>query len=142
MIWLSKIQRKIVTGATPGIKFMAALVRTPNMTQDELEERIANSTSLAPGDVASVFMSLRFEIGMSIANGRSVETSFGLFQSQLKVKAVNTLEEVTADTVEKVNIRYYPSKKMQKFYEKSSNKFEFVDVTPKGLQDPNETPVP
>lgn len=142
MIWLKKVKRRIAVGATPGVKFLATIVRTPNMTQDELEERIANATSLTPGDVSSVLKSMAFEIALSVSNGRSVETSLGMYQVQLKVTAVNTLEEVTVETVDKVNIRFFPNKKIQKIYEKASNKFSFVDVTPAGLQEPVEKTEP
>jgi len=142
MIWLNKVKRRIAVGVTPGVKFLAAIVRTPNMTQDELEERIANATSLTGGDVSSVLKSMAFEIALAVSNGRSVETSLGIYQVQLKVTTVETLEEVTVETIDKVNIRFYPNKKMQKIYDKGSNKFAFVDVTPTGLQEPGTEPQP
>ena len=142
MIWLNKVKRRIVVGATPGVKFLAAIVRTPNMTQDELEERIANATSLTGGDVSSVLKSMAFEVALAVSNGRSVETSLGLYQVQLKVNAVETLEEVTVETIDKVNVRFFPNKKMQKIYDKGSNKFSFVDVIPSGLQESGAEPEP
>lgn len=142
MIWLNKVKRRIAVGSTPGIKFLASIVRTPNMTQEELEERIANATSLTAGDVSSVLKSMAFEIALAVSNGRSVETSLGVFQVQLRVDTVDTLEEVTVETIEKVNIRFYPNKKIQKIYDKGSNKFSFVDVTPAGLQEPGAEPEP
>jgi len=142
MIWLNKVKRRIAVGTTPGIKFLASIVRTPNMTQEELEERIANATSLTAGDVSSVLKSMAFEIALAVSNGRSVETSLGVFQVQLKVDTVDTLEEVTVETIDKVNVRFYPNKKIQKIYDKGSNKFSFVDVIPSGLQESGAEPEP
>lgn len=142
MIWLNKVKRRIAVGPTPGIKFLASIVRTPNMTQEELEERIANATSLTAGDVSSVLKSMAFEIALAVSNGRSVETSLGVFQVQLKVDTVDTLEEVTVETIDKVNVRFYPNKKIQKIYDKGSNKFSFVDVIPSGLQESGAEPEP
>ena len=142
MIWLKKIKKLITTGYNPGEKYMAQIVRTPNMSQDELEQRIANSTSMTAGDVSNALKAFAYELGMAVASGRGVVTSVGTYQVQLKVKAVSTLEEVTTDTVEKINIRFYPNKSLQKAYEKAGNKLEFVDVTGKGYQDPSEEPVP
>ena len=135
MMWLSQIIKKITTGLNPGMKYFPALVRQPNMTKDELEREIADLSSLSPGDVSNVFKNLKIVLGKSAQNGRSVETEIGIFQIQLKVTAANTLEELSVDNVEKVNIRYIPSKDVQKTYKKENNQFMFVDVTPKGHQE-------
>ncbi|MBP1644772.1 MAG: domain fused to wHTH, Ig, or Glycine-rich motif [Bacteroidetes bacterium] len=135
MLWLSKIIKKIMTGANPGQKYMPALVRQPNMRQKELEERIADRSSLSEGDVANVIKNMGMEMAQAFANGRSVETEFGLFQVQLQVKTSETLEEVSTDNVIKVNVRFYPSKSSQKVYQKGNNQMMFVDVTPQGHQE-------
>ena len=142
MMWLSKIIRKITTGMNPGDKFMPALVRQPNMRQKELEQRIADRSSLSEGDVANVIKNMGMEMAQAFANGRSVETEFGLFQVQLQVKTSDTLEEVTTDNVIKVNVRFYPSKSSQKVYQKGNNQFMFVDVTLKGHQEKSESGTP
>ena len=135
MLWLTQIIKKITTGANPGMKYFPALVRQPNMTKDELEREIADLSSLSPGDVSNVFKNLKIILGKSAQNGRSVETEIGIFQIQLKVTAANTLEELSVDNVEKVNIRYIPSKDVQKTYKKENNQFMFVDVTLQGHQE-------
>lgn len=143
MLWLTKIIKKISTGLNPGMKFLPALVRQPNMTKNEVEQEVADLSSLSPGDVSNVFKNFGRVLGKSAQNGRSVETEIGIFQIQLKVTSANTLEELTVDNVLKVNIRYIPSKEVQKSYKKENNQLMFVDVTPSGHQEktPEEDPM-
>lgn len=145
MIWLTKLRRRISTGTTPGVKFLAKLVRPQNMTQNELCRRISNTTSLSEGDISNVIKSMKFEFELAFSEGRSIETELGIYQVQLKVKACDTLEEVTTETVEKVNIRYLLPKSIRRSLDKKMLNFAFVDVTPKGHQevsDEGTNPIP
>ena len=77
MMWLSKIIRKITTGANPGDKFMPALVRQPNMRQKELEERIADRSSLSEGDVANVIKNMGMEMAQAFDNVSNITLTKG-----------------------------------------------------------------
>ena len=138
MIWLTKLLRKISTGANPGDKYLPALVRQPNMTKEELEGRIAARSSLTEGDVANCFKNFGYEIVEAVSSGRSIETEIGIFQVRLESVASDTLEQVTTDNVKKVNVRFLLASRYRRSLAKSALKFAFVDVTPKGHQEVSE----
>ena len=97
MMWLSKIIRKITTGLNPGDKYMPALVRQPNMRQKELEQRIADRSSLSEGDVANVIKNMGMEMAQAFSRRWKRLKTQGFLENgsraRLFVAICNVLEE-------------------------------------------------
>ena len=129
----TKVKRRIVTGTTPGIKFLAIISRNGTMSEEQLIERIAAASSLAENDVLSAIRALQGEIVNATMNGITVELDqLGNFTPYLRAKAMETLEEVDASTIKRVRVNFNPN---QRFKSKlKSTGYEYRDPAPTGLQ--------
>lgn len=104
-----KKKRKITTGSSPGEKFVAQLDRGVKVNTEQLAEMMVTSSTVSKGDMLNSIDSLITQMFYVLQLGHSVKLrGFGTFYVKTKVKAVNTLEEVTADTVERITIGFIP----------------------------------
>jgi predicted histone-like DNA-binding protein len=135
----TKIKRRIVTGATPGVKFLAVISRNGIMSEEQLIERVAAASSLAENDVLSAIRALEMEIVNATMNGITVKLDqMGDFTPYLRAKAMDTLEEVDVSTIKKVKINFNPNSRFKAKLKSSG--FEYRDPAPKGLQVPVVNP--
>lgn len=133
MINYAKTKRRIVVGATPGIKFLAVLVRSSKVSQEDLITRIAAASSLAEGDVLSCLRQLQIEISASVQAGASVELDqLGMFTPYLKVTVKDTIDEVDASTIKRVRVNFTPNSLFKNKLKTTA--IEFKDPTITGLQ--------
>lgn len=102
-------KRKITTGLTPGDKFVAQPEKVQDVTTEMLAEMMVTSSTVSKGDMLNVLDSAITQMFYLLQLGHTVKLrGFGTFFVRTKVKAVNTLEEVTADTVENIGIGFRP----------------------------------
>ena len=133
MINYAKTKRRIVVGTTPGIKFLAVLVRSSKVSQEDLITRIAAASSLAEGDVLSCLRQLQIEISASVQAGASVELDqLGMFTPYLKVTVKDTIDEVDASTIKRVRVNFTPNSLFKNKLKATA--IEFKDPTITGLQ--------
>ena len=104
-----KKKRKVTTGFSPGDKYVAQLDRGEKVTTEQLAEMLVTSSTVSKGDMLNTLDSVITQMIYVMQLGLSIKLrGFGTFYVKTKVKAVDTLEEVTADTVERIGIGFLP----------------------------------
>ncbi|MCF0210392.1 MAG: HU family DNA-binding protein [Bacteroidales bacterium] len=110
-----RVKRQIMVGAEPGIKYMARLFRNNDVDLKRICKDISELSSLSEGDVLNCLKSFETVFYRYISNGHAVKLPYlGHFIPKFKSKTVNTLSQVTPETVTDVSVRFYPSKAFKK----------------------------
>lgn len=138
-----KVKRRISTGTNPGEKWLARIFHNETVGFEEIAEMISETSTLSAGDILNTLRQLETVVTWNLLQGNPVELGdLGKFYFKITAKAVDTLEEVTAETITRKYVRFRPSKR---FYKKlRETKTTFVDLDIKGLPSSNdpETPAP
>lgn len=123
----------IATGATPGMKYLAQIFRSNDVTIDQLCQEITESTTLSYPDVLACLKALEINISRHIQNGSAVKFNIlGAFIPSIRVEAKDTLEEVDASTIRFAKCRFFPSVNFKRNLAKVA--FVEADLNIKGLQ--------
>ena len=139
MINYAVSKRRIVVGATPGVKFLAVLVRSSLVSQEDLIRRISGASALAEGDVLACLRQLQIEISSAVRAGASVELDqLGRFTPYLNVLVKETEEEVNASTIKRVRVNFTPNSIFKG--KLKATPIEYKDPTITGLQTPVVNP--
>ncbi|HBN04981.1 MAG TPA: hypothetical protein DD434_04225, partial [Bacteroidales bacterium] len=98
------------------------------------------TSTLSAGDILNALRQLETVVTWQLLQGNPVELGdLGKFYFKISAKAVNTLEEVTAETITRKYVRFRPSKR---FYKKlRETKTTFLDLDIKGLPSTTETEI-
>ncbi len=138
-----KVKRRISTGTNPGEKWLARIFHNETVGFEEIAEMISETSTLSAGDILNTLRQLETVVTWNLLQGNPVELGdLGKFYFKITAKAVDTLEEVTAETITRKYVRFRPSKR---FYKKlRETKTTIIDIDIKGLQSKtgNETPTP
>ena len=138
-----KVKRRISTGTNPGEKWLARIFHNETVGFEEIAEMISETSTLSAGDILNTLRQLETVVTWNLLQGNPVELGdLGKFYFKITAKAVDTLEEVTAETITRKYVRFRPSKR---FYKKlRETKATIIDIDIKGLQSKteNETPTP
>lgn len=128
-----RVKRTINVGNNPGEKYMVQLLRREAIPMEQIAEQIANASSLTKGDIMSVLQNLQEQILGHVLNGASVRLDLlGTFSPRISVKAVNSAEEATSDTIEKFTVSFLPSTWMRNRLREVKYVYKQLDIT--GLQ--------
>lgn len=139
MINYAVSKRRIVVGATPGVKFLAVLVRSSLVSQEDLITRISGASALAEGDVLACLRQLQIEISSAVRAGASVELDqLGRFTPYLNVLVKETEEEVDVSSIKRVRVNFTPNSIFKG--KLKATPIEYKDPTITGLQTPVVTP--
>lgn len=135
-----KTKKNITVGYNPGEKYLAKIIFGETITLEKLSELVAESSSYNEGDVYNMMSLVMKKIMWLALEGNPIDFGkFGRYYPRIKAKAVNTYEEVTADTIEKFEIRFFPSTELKA--QLKNAKFEFREVATKSYA-PKPTPTP
>ena len=105
-----KVKRNICVGSNPGEKFLAMIKRGQLISEDDLCNKIAESTTLSRGEVKLVIEQLQYNIVKHAKNSHGVKLNdLGIFYPQIRAKAVNTADDVTPDTIINKRLCFRPS---------------------------------
>jgi predicted histone-like DNA-binding protein len=130
-----KKKRKITTGLNPGDKFVAQPERGDKVSTEQLAEMLVTASTVSKGDMLNTLDSVITQMIYLLQFGHSIKLrGFGTFYVKTKVRAVNTLEEVTADTVERITIGFLPDVEAKDRMKKSP-----INIIPSEEETP-ETP--
>jgi len=133
-----KTKRRISVGPTPGIKFLAKIIYGKTVSLEKLAEMVAETSAMTEGDIYSVLVQSTKAMSWLLTEGIPVDLGkFGRFYPKIKAKAVDTYEEVTAETIEGSSVRFMPSPYLSKIIKEA--KIEFHEVEPKSYT-PKPTP--
>ena len=136
-----RVKRNVRVGYNPGEKYMATIKRDSTIDLKRIYEDMTDLSSLSRGDIKSSVDNLLLVMIKYLCNGSTVNLGeFGIFTPFLSAEACDTLEEVTADTIRKVNIRFRPSKELILKLEQTSK--ELGSLEAKGYQPLHPTPNP
>lgn len=115
MLSYTKVKRQITVGATPGSKYLAVLWRGNDVTVNQIAEEISEATSLSVADVEASLSALEMVIKRHIKNGEAVKfPRLGHFIPCISAKTQATADKVTADTITKKGVRFYPTVSFRK----------------------------
>lgn len=110
-----KVKRNVTVGHTPGVKYMAQIVRGETIDFNAMADMIEKSSTVSKADVLAVLEQMQTTALWMMQAGHSVRFGdLGIFTPTAKVKAVNTEEEVTAETIQRIYTRFTPSVEMKK----------------------------
>jgi len=139
MINYAVSKRRIVVGATPGVRFLPVIVRGTKVSQEDLITRISGASALAEGDVLACLRQLQIEISSAVRAGASVELDqLGRFTPYLNVLVKETEEEVNASTIKRVRVNFTPNSIFKG--KLKATPIEYKDPTITGLQTEVVTP--
>ncbi|MDD4528414.1 MAG: HU family DNA-binding protein [Bacteroidales bacterium] len=127
------VQRMIVVGLTPGMKFLARIFRNEPVDFERIAEEISENSTMSSGDVMGVLRQLEKVIMLHILDGTTVKLgALGTFSAIINATACATKEEVKASTIKRVWINFRPSVAFSKRLK--DTKTHIVDLDIKGLQ--------
>lgn len=92
----------------------AMLFRGEKVTLDALAEEISNACSLSQADVLAALKAFQIHVQAHIKRGESVSLGdLGYIIPCIRSQAVASQDQITAETIQKVSARYYPSVKFK-----------------------------
>lgn len=104
-----KKKKRIAVGATPGVKFMAQIVKGETINFKKMADMMDKASTVNKGDILAVLDLMSATAVWMLQEGHPVKfDGFGTFVPKAKVKAMETAEEVTAQTIESIGVRYTP----------------------------------
>lgn len=129
-----RVLRKITVGATPGMKYLARIKKKKTIKFDEMSDRIQSRSSVTKGDAYGVLIQFSEIMIEELLEGNPVEIAgVGTISPEFSAKAVDTLDEVTVDTITRRKLGFRPSKKLRE--KMQSIKIELDPIEDiKGLQ--------
>jgi len=128
-----KVKRTITVGRNPGEKFQARIKRGQTIDEKDLCDEITESTTLARGEVKLVVEQLQYHIVKHAKNGESVQLKeLGIFYPSISAKAVDSVDDVTSETITRKCIRYRQNVEVRKAMDNSHTKLANMEI--KGLQ--------
>ena len=131
-----KVKRNITVGSNPGEKYLARLFRGTDVSIDQIANEISEATTVSYPDVLACLKAMETHILKYILAGQAVKLSLlGSFIPFISAKAMNTAEEVTADTIKRAGCRFFPSVNFKQAMKKC--KFLQTDMNIAGLQQQN-----
>ncbi|MBP1629398.1 MAG: domain fused to wHTH, Ig, or Glycine-rich motif [Bacteroidetes bacterium] len=105
-----KVKKNIHVGYSPGEKYLAQPVKGETIDFKAMAAMIEKSTTVSRGDTLNVLDAMATAAVTMIKAGHNVKfDGLGIFDLKTKVKAMNTPEEVTADTIERITIGFIPT---------------------------------
>lgn len=141
-LFFVRVQRMISVGLTPGLKFLARLRKKKTIGFDEIADRIQARSSMTKGDAYGVLLQTSDIIFEELMEGNPVEIEgIGTLYPVFNAKAVNTLEEVTADTITRRKIAFRPTKKLREKFQSIKVELDPIEEI-KGLQLKTDEPNP
>jgi len=113
-LFFVRVQRMITVGLTPGLKFLARIKKKQTIGFDELAHRIQARSSMTRGDAYGVLLQLSDIMVEELMEGNPIEIAgVGTIYPDFRAKAVNTLEEVTVDTITSRRLKFRPDNKLR-----------------------------
>lgn len=105
-----KRKKKITVGFSPGDKYLAQIEKGETIDFKKMAVMIEKSTTVSKGDALNVLDAMSSTAVWMLQEGHPVKfDGLGQFTPKAKVKAVDTPEEVTEETIENIGIRYTPT---------------------------------
>lgn len=134
------IQKKMIhVGYNPGEKYVARVFRSQVVTQKELAKEISASSGMSAGTLLDMLQNLLEKSAIHLSEAQTIKLDpFGTFTVGIHAKAMNTLEEVTPDTIERVYIRFTPSQELKELVANAGVKYINLDI--KGIQFRGDVP--
>ncbi len=122
--------------------YKMAAVRQQNVSYEKLLDEVSNSCGVNRSQSKAVVEALIDRMTMFMDYGMGVQLGdFGTFKTTLQCKAKKTEEELSADDVKRLKIRYYPGKRFKNMLSQMSVS-SFSDATANEDSDETEeTPV-
>ena len=114
------VKKKVLAGKDAGTeKYCPQMVKGQTVDFDKMAEMIEKVSAMSRGDILSVLDQMATTAVWMLQEGHAVRFgSLGIFTPSAKVKMKATADEVEAEDIEKLRVRFRPSselnEKMQK----------------------------
>lgn len=118
-----KTKKTITVGKNPGEKYVLAMASDGKVDTDMLCKYIERNSSISEQDIKILMRALADVISENIELGRGVNLEdLGTFLPNIHSTGSDTVEEVSANNIEKVVINFRPATRFRKEMENSSVK--------------------
>ena len=115
-----RVQRNIVVGPNPGLKYLAVIKRGRKVQMDDIYKDMTDLSSLSRGDIKNTIDNFMLVVSKYLKDGRSVDMGeFGEFQVNLRANAMDTLDDVTAKTIKTISISFRMGKELKLLIEET-----------------------
>ena len=115
-----RVQRNIVVGPNPGLKYIAVIKRGRKVQMDDIYKDMTDLSSLSRGDIKNTIDNFMLVVSKYLKDGRSVDMGeFGEFQVNLRANAMDTLDDVTAKTIKTISISFRMGKELKLLIEET-----------------------
>lgn len=122
-----RTKRIISVGPNPGVKYVAKIIYAETIGLEKLSEIVAETSAMTEGDIYSALIQSIKAMGWLVTEGHPVDFGkFGRIYPQIRAKAMESYEEVTADTIYFKSARLLPSMHLRKIM--SNAKLEFHEA--------------
>lgn len=127
------VLRKITTGFSPGMKYLAMIFRSGNVEPQTAVERIVKHSNMSKAAVVGVMVGIEDLLIEAAEDGKAVKLPYiGTFIPSIEATAMDTAEEVDASTIKRYTMRFYPSVNMNKRIKSTSGEKQSLDMA--GIQ--------
>ena len=114
MYYVKSKVRKIWIKGEQQDRCYAKLFRGETVTLNALAKEISHSTSLSEPDVLAALKAFQIHVQAHIIEGQGVAMGdLGYIFPRIKSQAVESQDLITAETIQKISARYYPSVKFK-----------------------------
>ena len=112
MINFDVIQRRNPKDGT--VKFYSQVYTSEYMTLDDIAENISRECTVTVHDIKAVLSALQEQVLFALRDGNSVRLGdLGSFRLTLSGRPCETADEVTADTIEHLRVRFTMSSRLR-----------------------------
>lgn len=95
-------------------KFYASLKKVQSVDLEYIANELAGISSISKGDVLSIIANLIDLVPKELASGRTVKLGkLGTFWLNIKSEGFEKEEDVSAEAIKKVNVRFKPSRTLR-----------------------------
>lgn len=111
---------------TKEVKYYAQADESVPVTLAEITERVEKRSTVSSADAKAVLDALQFEIKEALLDGKSVRLGdLGSFHVTLASEGTDVPEELTADKIRIVRVRFTPSSRLRRWLDRSAGDVKF-----------------
>lgn len=108
------------------VKYYAQADAVEPITLADITERVEKRSTVSSADAKAVLDALQFEIKEALLDGKSVRLGdIGSFRVTLGSEGVDVPDELTADKIRIVRVRFSPSSRLRRWLDRTAGEVKF-----------------
>lgn len=111
---------------TKEVKYYAQADAAEPLTLADITERVEKRSTVSSADAKAVLDALQFEIKEALLDGKSVRLGdIGSFRVTLASEGADVPDELTADKIRLVRVRFTPSSRLRRWLDRTAGDVKF-----------------